>query len=259
MVNPVVSVQPLQLAAEGTMTTSRSSQPPNGRRPRQAPPFLLAVTVASLLVASPAGADVVTRRANVPNGQAKADGNVLRILPDDSLTRSHLAAAVAGSATARDLIERIEHLPGVVLILRAHPMLVRQEGLLGRGKFWIVRGRLFGLLAYQAEPLGSRRALRIITHELAHALEVGLAPRGHDTESFRALVLGREASERQVANAAGIETEFARAVGYRVELELLGKLKGPSALTTVAETMHLALDVTRPSADPASTDLASLQ
>lgn len=165
---------------------------------------------------------------------------VLRVLPNDALTRQHMARAVAGSATARELLERIEQLQDCVLILRAHPLLTEQEHLMGRGQFWVVRGHLYGLLEYQAEPLGSYRALRIINHELAHALEVGLAARGIDTASLRPLVLARENEEAR-GPVPGVETEFARAVGYRVQLELLGRLQGPSALSAVADETHLAL------------------
>jgi hypothetical protein len=187
--------------------------------------------------------------AATPAARAATHEHVLRVLPNDRLTRDHLQRALAGSATARELVSRIERLQNVVLIVRAHPLLVRQDRLLGRGKFWVVRGRLFGLLEYQAEPIGSNRAVRILAHELAHALEVALAPRGFDTNSLRSIVLARESEER-AGPVAGIETEFARAVGYRVQLELLNKLTGPSTLSAIAEEMHLALNAER---DPALT------
>ncbi len=109
-------------------------------------------------------------------GKISATTSVLRVLPDDGLTRQHLTRAIAASSTARELIARVEQLQDCVLILRAHPLLTQQEHLLGRGQFWVVRGHLYGLLGYQAEPLGSHRAMRIINHELAHALEVGRRP-----------------------------------------------------------------------------------
>ena len=135
---------------------------------------------------------------------------------------------------------RVERLQDIVLILRGHPLLAKQEGLLGRGQFWVVRGHLYGMLEYQAQPLGSRQALRIIAHELAHALEVGLVPRGIDTASLRTLVLQRE-REDDARSTLGTETEFARAVGYRVQLELLGRMVGRSSLSAVADSTHLAL------------------
>jgi len=166
--------------------------------------------------------------------------SVLRVLPNDRLTRQHLVRAAAASTTARELLVRVERLPDTVLILRAHPLLTREENLLGRGQFWVVHGHLYGLLEYQAEPVGSYRAIRIITHELAHALEVAVAPRGADTASLRPLVLAREKTENK-GPVPGVETEFARAVGYRVQLEMLGRLTGPSALSEVADNSHLAL------------------
>jgi hypothetical protein len=166
---------------------------------------------------------------------------VLRLPPNDRLTPEHVQRAITGSATARELLGRIERLQNTVLILRANPVLVQEDRLLGRGKFWVVRGHLYGLLEYQAEPVGSNRAVRILAHELAHALEIGLTPRGWDTDSLRPLMLERERKERD-GPVPGIETEFARAVGYRVQLELLGKLTGSSTLSAIADQTHLALN-----------------
>jgi hypothetical protein len=175
--------------------------------------------------------------------QTSTHEHVLRVLPNDRLTREHLQRATTGSATARELLGRIERLQNAVLILRANPVLVQQDGLLGRGRFWVVRGHLYGLLEYQAEPAGSNRAVRILAHELAHALEVAITPRGWDTDSLRPLVLERERERKQEDGPVpGIETEFARAVGYRVQLELLGKLAGPSTLSAIADRTHLALN-----------------
>lgn len=199
---------------------------------------LIGVLASVVLISAVSGASADPRGRT--SGASPSSHTVLRVLPNDGLTRAHLSQAVAGSATARELIERIEQLQDCVLILRAHPLLTSREHLLGRGQFWVVRGHLYGLLEYQAEPLGSYRALRIINHELAHALEVGLAPRGLDTASLRPLVLARENEEAR-GPVPGVETEFARAVGYRVQLELLGRLQGPSALSTVADATHLAL------------------
>lgn len=181
--------------------------------------------------------------------QTSTHEHVLRVLPNDRLTREHLQRATTGSATARELLGRIERLQDAVLILRANPVLVQQDGLLGRGKFWVVRGHLFGLLEYQAEPVGSNRAVRILAHEMAHALEVALAPRGLDTDSLRPLMLERERKEEK-GPVPGIETEFARAVGYRVQLELLGKLAGPSTLSAIADQTHLALNLDSGAAVP---------
>jgi len=173
--------------------------------------------------------------------QTSIHERVLRVLPNDRLTPEHVRRAITGSATARELLGRIERLQNTVLILRANPVLVQEDRLLGRGKFWVVRGHLYGLLEYQAEPVGSNRAVRILAHELAHALEVALTPRGWDTDSLRPLMLERERKERD-GPVPGIETEFARAVGYRVQLELLGKLTGSSTLSAIADQTHLALN-----------------
>jgi hypothetical protein len=183
--------------------------------------------------------------------QTSTHAHVLRVLPNDRLTREHLRRVATGSATARELLGRIERLQNTVLILRANPVLVQQDELLGRGKFWVVRGHLYGLLEYQAEPVGSNRAMRILAHELAHALEVAITPRGWDTDSLRPLVLERERENKQENGpVSGIETEFARAVGYRVQLELLGRLTGPSTLSAIADQTHLALNLDSGAAVP---------
>lgn len=164
---------------------------------------------------------------------------VLRVPLNDTLTPGNLARLTANSATARDLLARIERIPDAVLIVRAHPLLVRTERLLGRGQFWVVKGRLFGLLEYQAEPAGSERALRIVAHELAHALEVGMLPRG-ETEALRSLLRVRELDEG-FDLAPGIETDFARAVSHRVHLEMRGRLPNTPGLLAQAAAAHVTL------------------
>jgi len=80
---------------------------------------------------------------------------VVRVQLNDSLTPGNLARLRAKSATGRDLLARLELVPDAIFIVRAHPRLVQDERLLGRGRFWVVQGRLFGVLEYQAEPAGS--------------------------------------------------------------------------------------------------------
>jgi hypothetical protein len=165
---------------------------------------------------------------------------VLRVPLNDTLTPGNLGRLTANSATARDLLARIERVPDAILIVRAHPLLVKTERLLGRGQFWVVRGRLFGLLEYQAEPAGSHRALRILAHELAHALEVGMLPRSGETEALRSLLRVRELDEG-FDLAPGIETDFARAVSHRVHLEMRGRLPNTPDLLARAAAAHVTL------------------
>lgn len=165
---------------------------------------------------------------------------VLRVPVNDTLTPGNLARLTGNSATARDLLARIERVPNAVLILRAHPLLVKSERLLGRGQFWVVKGRLFGLLEYQAEPAGSQRALRILAHELAHALEIGMLPRNGETEALRSLLRVRELDEG-FDLAPGIETDFARAVSHRVHLEMRGRLPNTTGLLAQAAAAHVTL------------------
>jgi hypothetical protein len=198
---------------------------------------LLPVLV-SLLFAWPTAADAAR---GVKKDAPVRHARVLRVQPNDPLTRHNLAQLEARSATARDVIDRLERLHDAVLIVRAHPLLVREAQLLGRGRFWVVDGRLFGLLEYQAEPRGSLRALRVLAHELGHALEVALAPRGRDTRTLREVLLAREEDEKVVSSAAGLETEFARLIGHRVHLELRGVLRTGDGLAEAAGAAHVDL------------------
>jgi hypothetical protein len=165
---------------------------------------------------------------------------VLRIQGNDTLTPRHLARLTVRSATARDLVVRLERVPKAVFILRAHPLLANTERLLGRGQFWVERGRLYGLLEYQAEPIGSTRALLVLAHELAHALEVGTLPRASNTRSLRSLLRVRELDEG-FDSAPGIETDFARAVTHRVYLEIFGRLPNATGLMADADAAHVTL------------------
>ena len=198
---------------------------------------MIAVLLFQIVFAMPPAGEAIM--SSEPSGPHSA---VLRIPNDDPLTREKIAFLSANSPTARELVGRVGRLQDCVLIIRAHPLLARQERLLGRGRFWVVRGHLYGLLEYQAEPRNSYLALRLIAHELAHALEVGLSPRGTDTASLRPLVLARQREDGH-DNVDGVETEFARAVGHRVQLELLGRMRGGSSLAALADSTHLALDL----------------
>jgi hypothetical protein len=173
--------------------------------------------------------------------------HVVRVPDNDSLTPAHLAALVERSPTARELIDALERVPDAVLIVRANPVLARQERIYGRGRFWIVGGRLYGLLEYQAETLGSRRALRVLAHELGHALELTSGPWRRDASALRAFVLGREIGE-ELDDVPGIETEFARVIGRRVGLELRGRVTAGSALTAIAR--QFAVEMQPPAESP---------
>jgi hypothetical protein len=155
----------------------------------------LACVVIALSAGSGAGArDQLPRRA------------VLRVPPNDPLTAANLARLARQSATARDMLARLEAIPDAAFTVRAHPLLMRSERLLGRGRFWIVGHRLFGVLEYQAEPEGNPRALRVLAHELAHALEVGMLPRARDTRALESRLRLRQLDD-DFDSALGIETD----------------------------------------------------
>jgi hypothetical protein len=173
--------------------------------------------------------------------------HVLRVPDNDRLTVAHLGRLAQQSATARALIDALESIPDTVLIVRANPLLAARERVFGRGRFWTAGGRLYGVLEYQAEPLGNRPALRVLAHELAHALELATSASRRDAAALHSFVLSREVGDR-VNDSPGIETEFACAIGSRVALELLGKVAALSALTDIAR--RFAVDVPRPAENP---------
>jgi len=165
---------------------------------------------------------------------------VLRIEHGDNLTARHLAELQRRSATGQDLLRRIERLRLTVLIIRAYPLLVKTTGLYGRGLFWVAGGHLFGYLQYQTESLGNDRPLCIIVHELAHALEVATVDRGAGTAAVREFVLSR-AIDDDPLNWRGSETEFPRTITHHVWLELLGRVRGPSVLDSLALSNGVSL------------------
>src|SRR5262245_45217111 len=67
---------------------------------------------------------------------------VLRVPLNDPLTRGNLARLREGSATARELLACMERVPDAVITVRAHPLLLKEERLLGRGRYWVVGHRL---------------------------------------------------------------------------------------------------------------------
>jgi hypothetical protein len=110
---------------------------------------------------------------------------------------------------------------------------VKTTGLYGRGLFWVAGGRLFGYLQYQTESLGNDRPLCIIVHELAHAVEIAGVDRREGSAAIREFVLSRAINDNPL-DWRGSETEFPRAITNQVWLELLGRVRGPSALDSLA-------------------------
>jgi hypothetical protein len=172
-----------------------------------------------------------------------AGASVVRVDANDPLTPRHLARLRAASATARDLLERLEQIPDAIFLVRAHPRLAQSERAFGRGRFWLVRDRLYGFIEYQAEPVGSPGAERTLAHELAHALEIGMMPRTGGTRALRSLLQQRD-REIDADPKAGIETDFAKAVAYRIHLELLGRLPNSTGRLAQAERSHVDLSPT---------------
>jgi hypothetical protein len=181
-----------------------------------------------------------------PSGRPDAGphSGILRIEGGDSLTARHLAELERRSATGRELLHRVERLPATVLIIRAYPLLVKTTGLYGHGRFWVTDGRLFGYLRYQTESLGNDRPLCIIVHELAHAVELAGVDRREGTKAIREFVLSRALGDDPL-DWRGSETEFPRTITHHVWLELLGRLRGPSALDSLALARGVSLPPTQ--------------
>lgn len=165
---------------------------------------------------------------------------VLRIPKEDVLTPGHIAELQRGSAIARDLFARVANMPNTILILRAAPALATQAHVYGRSRFWMNRGRLFGLLEYQVRPLHNFGTECLIVHELSHALEISGADRGAGTSALRTFVLARAiATDTSVSD--GSETEFPQQVALAVLWELLGKKAHQNTLEALAREHAIAL------------------
>jgi hypothetical protein len=201
--------------------------------------FAVLPLLVSFIAPTPAAADAARDVKKVVDPTRHAQ--VLRVQPNDPLTRHNLAKLAERSATARDVIERLQQFDDAVLIIRAHPMLVRETQAIGRGKLWVVNGRLYGVFEYQAEPRGSLRPLRVLAQQLGHALEVALAPRGQDTRTLRKVLVTREDLDEPMFATASVETEFARLIGRRVATELSGKTASGDGLAEAAGAARLEL------------------
>jgi hypothetical protein len=87
---------------------------------------------------------------------------------------------------------------------------------------------------------------------LTSAFSCAELPRSGGTRALRSLLELRGDRDGSVRPVPGIETDFARAVAYRVHLELLGRLPNSTDLLAQAERTHVALP-------PRADDLRALE
>lgn len=169
---------------------------------------------------------------------------VLRVGRNDPVTRHNLDLLVSRSPTGRDLVARIERLPATTIVVRARPYLMRDIGLPGRGRFRVSRDRFQGTVEYQAEPAGNHQAARVLAHELAHVLEVGLARERRHASASATLTFACTAEEGPVATGIPLpagETEFATVVGRQVWRELGTRDPRTSVLDILARATGVIL------------------
>ena len=164
---------------------------------------------------------------------------VLRIDHRDKMTARQLAQLRGASATARELLVRVENLRDTILIVRADPGLLSRSALYGRSRFWVHSGELFGYIEYQAGRLNRLGTQCLIVHELAHAMEIASDDWKAGTEAVRDFVLSR-ALELGPSAADGSETEFPQQVALAVLAELEGSAGGRT-LEQIAEAHHITL------------------
>src|SRR5262249_27848605 len=125
------------------------------------------VLMSAVFISCWLGHPAIVRTAEPDHDSARG---VLRIQPNDSLTRKNLEVLMSQAPTGRELVARIERLQDVVLILRAHPLLLRQEQLLGRVRIWGAKRQLVGTLATPARPPRRAPTARTLAHSDASAV-----------------------------------------------------------------------------------------
>ena len=207
--------------------------------------MLLSLITCALAAAGLQRGDMPAANPSRSNSDSCGQGarqQVLRVPKEDGITSRHLAELQRQSATARELLDRVTSLPATILILRGYPLLTRQVGVYGRGRFWIDGGHMFGLLEYQTASLHNLGTQCVIVHELAHALEVAGVDRRNGTAGLRAFVLSRALGDHPL-NWRGSETEFPREVAVVVLHELLGRVPARNTLSALAEAHHITLPV----------------
>lgn len=175
-----------------------------------------------------------------PGSPSGASTRVLRIDGRDKITSLHLAELQRGSATARDLLDRVANLPSTILILRAEPLFFSQTHLYGRSQFWIHSGELFGYIRYQGRSLHNFSTQCLIVHELAHALEIATVDRRAGTLGLQSFVLSRAFGDA-LPDSRGVETEFPQQLALAVLRELVGKAPIENTLEELAAAHHIVL------------------
>lgn len=158
--------------------------------------------------------------------------SVLIVPPGDSVARGWLIHLTQHSPTFREMLSVLHQTQHVKIWLRSETGLKRL-GLLGRGRFSVQHERVLGLLEVERAGVRPLEQLRMVAHELAHAVEIALLSDASSRDALEQQLIDRGTRSNVVHD--GIETPFAKAVGEAVMEECCEGLGHGSQLRALAE------------------------
>lgn len=206
------------------------------------------ITTASILLvgflfaAAPAAAS--DRRAS--DSEVEALLSAVVTVDGDVAAKDWTAMLARRSPTFREMLEVLQQSPHMRVTLISRADLKRRTRLLGRGTFTAFGGKIYGLLEFDRGQLDPVPQLRMIVHEIAHAVEIACLPPPEQSDDLRRQLRERDgASNRQLDM---IETPFPDAVvrivlGEHDRQASVGKLRG------VAAEFGLTLPIAEAAAD----------
>lgn len=209
-------------------------------------PLVVAIVLTSNVVAS-----AQTAKADAANTLTPLEIEVLRsavtLVDGDSIALEWMTVLARRSPTFREMLGVLLRTPHVRVTLLSRPDLRRTTRYAGRGIFTARDGRVWGLLEFDRSRLDPVPQLRMIVHEIAHAVEIACLPASDETAELR-----RQLEERQGLYSAGfldaLETPFPNAVVRAVMAEH-DALSDTGRLRALAETFGLKLPVAEALAD----------
>lgn len=173
--------------------------------------------------------------------------SAVTLVDGDSVALEWMTVLARRSPTFREMLGVLLRTPHVRVTLLSRPDLRRTTRYAGRGTFTARDGRVWGLLEFDRSRLDPVPQLRMIVHEIAHAVEIACLPASDETAELR-----RQLEERQGLYSAGfldaLETPFPNAVVRAVMAEH-DALSDTGRLRALAETFGLKLPVAEALAD----------
>jgi hypothetical protein len=137
--------------------------------------------------------------------------SAVTLVDGDPLALEWMTVLVRRSPTFREMLGVLLRTPHVRVTLLSRPDLRRTTRSAGRGTFTARDGRVWGLLEFDRSQLDPVPQLRMIVHEIAHAVEIACLPPPDETDDIR-----RQLSERKGGYRRGVlealETPFPDAV-----------------------------------------------